>query len=226
MRRQEFIRLIGGAAAAWPLRARAQSVSRTARVAVLASGTEANFEPSIAVFRDALGKADWVEGQNLTLDVRYGGDHYERLSALMAELLALTPDVIVSLGTPATEAAKRATRAIPIVMESLSDAVASGIVANLARPGGNVTGVSGFAPELNGKRLELIREIRPGANRIAILANLANRATAPVIRTTESAAQRMRTPSRRSRSSLTRDGVSTTPKTLCAFTLFASVKLG
>jgi putative ABC transport system substrate-binding protein len=171
---------------------RGQPANKTARIAVLASGTEANFGPSIAVFRDALGKAGWVEGQNLTLDVRYAGERYERLPRLMAELLTLRPDVITSLGTPATEAAKRATETIPIVMESLSDAVAVGLVPNLARPGGNVTGVSGFAPELSGKRLELIREIRPGATRIAILTNLANPATAPVVRTTESAAQQMR----------------------------------
>jgi putative ABC transport system substrate-binding protein len=174
-----------------PIGAEGQPAGKTARVAVLASSSEANFGPSVAVFRGALGKAGWVEGQNLTLDVRYG-ERYEQLPALMVELLALKPDVIVSLGTPATEAAKRATTAIPVVMESLADAVASGLVPNLARPGGNVTGVSGFAPELSGKWLELIREIRPGATRIAILTNLANRATAPVIRATQSAAQQMR----------------------------------
>jgi len=183
--------LMALAALAHPRVARAQPAGKTARVAVLASGTEGNFAPSVAVFREALAKAGWVEGQNLTLDVRYAGDRYERLPTLAAELLAPKPDVIVSLGTPATEAAKRATTTIPIVMESLSDAVASGLVSNLARPGGNVTGASGFAPELSGKRLELIREIRPGATRIAILTNLANAATAPVVRTTESAAQRM-----------------------------------
>jgi putative ABC transport system substrate-binding protein len=143
------------------------------------------------VFRDALKEANWVEGQNLALDVRYS-ERYEQLPALMAGLIALGPDVIVSLGTPATEAAKRATTTIPIVMESLADAVATGLVPNLARPGGNVTGVSGFAPELSGKRLELIHELLPDATRIAILTNLANQSTAPVVRAAESAAQRMR----------------------------------
>jgi putative ABC transport system substrate-binding protein len=170
---------------------RAQPTTRMVRVGVLASGSEGNFGPSIKIFRETLQTAGWVEGQNLTLDVRYSGNHYEQLPRLMAELLALKPDVIASLGTPATEAAKRATKTIPIVMESLSDAVAA-VVPNLARPGGNVTGVSGFAPELTGKRLELIREIRPGTTRVAILTNLANRATAPVVRATESAAQQMR----------------------------------
>jgi len=126
-----------------PWIARAQG--KNARVSVLASSSEANFGPSVAVFRDALKKANWVERQNLALDVRYS-ERYEQLPALMAGLLALRPDVIVSLGTPATEAAKRATTTIPIVMETLADAVATGLVPNLARPGGNVTGVSGFAP--------------------------------------------------------------------------------
>ena len=172
--------------------ARAQPVTRRARVGVLASSTEANFVPSVKVFRDTLRTAGWVEGQNLTLEVRYGGAGYARLPEMAAELVRLKVDVIASLGTPATEAAKRATTTIPIVMESLSDAVASGLVSNLARPGGNVTGTSGFAPELSGKRLELIREIRPSAARVAILTNRANRATAAVIRATEAAAQQMR----------------------------------
>jgi putative ABC transport system substrate-binding protein len=143
------------------------------------------------VFREALRRSSWVEGQNLVLDVRYS-DRYEQLPTLMAGLLALGPDVIVSLGTPATEAAKSATATIPIVMESLADAVAAGLVPNLARPGGNVTGVSGFAPELSGKRLELIRELLPGATRIAIVTNLANQSTPPVVRAAESAAEHMR----------------------------------
>jgi putative ABC transport system substrate-binding protein len=170
----------------------AQPATKTARVGVLASSTEANFAPSVKLFRETLRTAGWVEGQNLTLEVRYAGERYARLAELAAELVRLKVDVIATLGTPATEAAKRATTTIPIVMESLADAVASGLVSNLARPGGNVTGMSGFAPELSGKRLELIREIRPSAARVAILANRANRATAPVIRSTEAAAQQMR----------------------------------
>jgi len=165
---------------------------KPARVGVLASSTEANFEPSVRVFREALQAAGWVEGRNLTLDVRYPGEQYARLPELAAELVRLKVDVLASLGTPATLAAKRATTTIPIVMESLSDVVAIGLVVNLARPGGNITGMSGFAPELSGKRLELIREIFPRAERIAVLANRANPATAPVLRATESAGQQMR----------------------------------
>ncbi|MEJ8827198.1 ABC transporter substrate-binding protein [Variovorax humicola] len=145
----------------------ASAQGKNARVSVLASSSETNFGPSVAVFREALKNANWVEGQNLALDVRYS-ERYEQIPALMAGLLALRPDVIVSLGTPATEEAKRATTTIPIVMESLADVVAAGLVPNLVRPGGNVTGVSGFAPQLSGKRLEMIRELLPDATRIAV----------------------------------------------------------
>ena len=164
-------------------------MTRTARVGVLASATEENFAPSVQVFREALRTAGWVEGQNLSLEVRYAGGGYARLPELAAELVKLKVDVIASLGTPATEAAKRTTTTIPIVMESLADVVGTGLVSNLARPGGNVTGVSGFAPQLSGKRLDLIREIRPNAARVAMLANLANAASSQVMRATQSAAQ-------------------------------------
>jgi len=175
-----------------PLAAHALQAGKVYRVGVLASSTEANFGPSVQVFRKALHAAGWVEGRNLALDVRYPGDQYARLQELATELVKLRVDVLASLGTPATLAAKRTTTTIPIVMESLSDVVSTGLVPNLARPGGNITGVSGFAPELSGKRLELIREILPQANRIAALANRANPVTIPILRATESAAQQMR----------------------------------
>jgi len=117
---------------------------------------------------------------------------YDRLPELAAELVKLKVDVLATMGTPATLAAKGATTTIPIVMESLSDVVSSGIVSNLARPGGNVTGVSGFASELSGKRLELIREILPRAERIAVLTNRSNPATLAAASATESAAQHLR----------------------------------
>ena len=166
--------------------------AKSARVGVLASSTQANFEPSVKAFREALRTAGWVEGQNLTLEVRYPGDQYGRLADLAGELVKLRVDVLASLGTPATLAAKAATTTIPIVMESLSDAVSTGLVSNLARPGGNVTGISGFAPELSGKRLELIRELLPRAERIAALTNRDNPATLTVLSATEAAARQMR----------------------------------
>jgi putative ABC transport system substrate-binding protein len=175
-----------------PLAVGAQQVGKVYRVGVLASSTESNFAPSVRIFREALYAAGWVEGRNLTLDVRYPGDQYARLQELASELVKLKVDVLASLGTPATLAAKRATTTIPIVMESLSDVVSTGLVANLARPGGNLTGVSGFAPELSGKRLELIREILPQADRIAVFANRANPVTTSILSATELAAQHMR----------------------------------
>jgi putative ABC transport system substrate-binding protein len=175
-----------------PLAVGSQQVGKVYRVGVLASSTQSNFEPSVRIFREALYAAGWVEGRNLTLDVRYPGDQYARLQELANELVKLKVDVLASLGTPATLAAKRATTTIPIVMESLSDVVSTGLVSNLARPGGNLTGVSGFAPELSGKRLELIREILPQADRIAVFANRANPVTVPILNATELAAQQMR----------------------------------
>jgi putative ABC transport system substrate-binding protein len=185
--------LLGGLAALLaPRPTGAQPATKVARVGVLASSTEANFGPSVKVFSEAMAKAGWVEGRNLTLDVRYPGGDYARLPELAAELVRLRVDVIAAMGTPATEAAKRTTKTVPIVMESLSDVVATGLASNLARPGGNITGVSGFSPELTGKRLELIRELLPRAARIGVLLNRANAATVPVLRATEAAAQRMR----------------------------------
>jgi len=175
-----------------PLAGEAQEAGKVHRVGVLASSTQSNFEPSVRIFREALYAAGWVEGRNLTLDVRYPGDQYARLQELANELVRLKVDVLASLGTPATLAAKRATTTIPSVMESLSDVVSTGLVPNLARPRGNLTGVSGFAPELSGKRLELIREILPQADRIAVFANRANPVTVPILNVTESAAQQMR----------------------------------
>jgi len=192
MDRRAFIAVVGGSILAAPFAAEAQTTVKVYRVGVLASSTEATFQPSVKVFREALQAAGWIEGRNLTLDVRYPGEQYARLPELATELVGRKVDVLAALGTPATLAAKRATTTIPIVMESLSDAVSTGLVPNLARPGGNVTGVSGFAPELSGKRLELIREIFLQADRIAVLANRANPVTVPILRATESAAQHMR----------------------------------
>jgi ABC-type uncharacterized transport system substrate-binding protein len=180
--------LLAALAAPFGLRgAHAQPAARTARVGILASSTEAAFADNVEVFRQALHELGWVNGRNVTLEVRYA-DAYQRLPVLAAELVGLKVDVIFAMASPAARAAKQTTTAVPIVMETLGDAVTTGLVPNLARPGGNVTGVSGFAPELTGKLLELIREILPRASRVAFLANRDNTATAVVIRTTEGAA--------------------------------------
>jgi len=159
-------------------------------VGILASSTEAAFADNVEAFRKALHELGWVQDRNLALEVRFA-DGYQRLPALASELVGLNVDVIFAMGSPAARAAQQATTAVPIVMETLGDAVSTGLVRNLARPGGNVTGISGFAPELTGKQLELLREILPHAARIALLANPANAATPLVIRATEEAAARM-----------------------------------
>jgi putative ABC transport system substrate-binding protein len=167
----------------------AQPAAKMAKVGVLHSSTAA-FAANVEVFRKALHELGWVEGQNLKLEVRYA-NAYQRLPILAAELVALNVDVIFAIGSPAAQAAKQTTAAIPIVMETLGDAVSAGLVPNLARSGSNVTGISGFSPELTGKQLELIREILPRASRVAMLANRDNDATAVIIRTTNELAARI-----------------------------------
>lgn len=157
---------------------------------VLASSTEVAFAANVEVFRQGLHELGWVEGRNLALEVRYA-DAYQRLPVLAAELVGLNVDVIFAMASPAIRAAKQATTSVPIVMETLGDAVSTGLVPNLARPGGNLTGISGFSPELTGKQLELLREILPRASRVALLANRDNTAVTVVIRATEGAAARI-----------------------------------
>ncbi len=191
MKRRGFLGALTAGLLAAPLAAEAQpAAEKSARVGVLASNAESNFGPSVKVFREGMQRAGWVEGKNLTLDVRYP-EQYAPLPRLAAELVELKVDVLVSLGTPATLAAKRATTTIPIVMESLSEVAKTGVVLNLNRPEGNVTGVSGFAPELSGKRLELIRELLPAATRIGVLANRSNPVFTSILQTTESAGQQL-----------------------------------
>jgi putative ABC transport system substrate-binding protein len=164
--------------------------AKVPHVGVLASSTEGNFAPSVKAFRGN-SRSGWL-GRRSQSSVL--ASKYIRLAEMAAELVKLKVDVIAALGTPATEAVKQATTTVPIVMESLSDVVSTGLVSNLTRPGGNVTGVSGFAPSLSGKRLQLIREILPTTRRVGVLANRSNAATEPVIRATEAAAQQMRLP--------------------------------
>ena len=165
---------------------------RSARIGLLGSSAEANFTDNLRVFRTRLQELGWVEGQNLTIEARYAGEDYEQLPRLVADLLERRVEVIFAMAVPAIRAARRATTTVPIVIETLGDAVSTGLVSNLARPGGNVTGVSGFSPELSGKRLEILRELLPGMTRVAVLANRQNPATSAVLRSLSSAAQQMR----------------------------------
>ena len=168
----------------------AQLAARTARIGILASSTAPAFATNVDVFRRALRELGWVEGRNLALEVRYA-DAYQRLPVLAAELVGLNVDVIFAMGSPAARAVKQTTATVPIVFETLGDAVSTGLVPNLTRPGGNFTGFSGFAPDLTGKQVELIREILPPTSRVALLANSDNVATAVVVRATEGVATQM-----------------------------------
>src|SRR5438034_8470700 len=168
MRRREFMALLGGTAAAWPLAARAQQ--RTPRVGFLFAGTPSLWSKEVAAFAQRLGELGWIEGRTVAIEYRWVESRTERLAAAAAEFVELKVDVIVTPGT-AVPAVKQVTSVIPIVFPLGSDPVASGFVASLARPGGNVTGLSVQAPDLAGKRLEILREIVPALHTLAVMAN-------------------------------------------------------
>src|ERR1700730_9469197 len=162
MRRREFIALIGGVAAAWPLAARAQyQSSKVARIGVLLAGSPRSFSLLTKAFQDGLLDLGYVEGKTISIEWRWGQDRVERLPELATELVGLQVDVLVTGGTPSAKALKNATSPIPIIMAIIGDPVAAGIVDSLARPGGNATGFSILAPDLSGKRLQLLKEIIP-----------------------------------------------------------------
>ena len=170
MKRREFITLLGSAAA-WPLAARAQQ--RTFPViGLLSSRSLAVDTPLIAVIRQGLNETGIIEGQNVTIDYRWAEGQYDRLAGLAADLVRQHVAVIVAIGgDPSALAAKAATTTIPIVFVGATDPVRSGVVTSLHRPGGNITGVSGFMTEMEPKRLELLRELRPHATTTAVLVN-------------------------------------------------------
>jgi putative ABC transport system substrate-binding protein len=189
MKRREFITLVGGAAATWPLAARGQQTSRAARIGFLGVSTPSGVEARLQRLRAGLRDLGYVEGQNIFIDFRWAEGNYSRLVEFAVELLHLKADILVTYGTPGTLAARQATTTTPIVMIVSGDAVATGIVASLARPGGNVTGSTFFNPELSAKRLEVIKETYPSARRVGILLNPGNPINAPVMRATEIAAK-------------------------------------
>jgi len=175
MRRRDFISLVGGAAAAWPLAAVAQQSNRVYRVGLLAGG------PAIGATDDrrltllsVLATHGIVEGQNLVFVQRFADTHVERLSDLAAELKAANVDVIVTFGYPAALAAKLSARDVPVVITGAGDPVATGLVDGLARPGGSLTGVSELSTDLSTKRLEILKDAVPGLQRVAMLWNAAD----------------------------------------------------
>jgi ABC-type uncharacterized transport system substrate-binding protein len=171
MRRREFISLLGGAAAAWPLAARAQQVGKLPTIGFLGATTPAEGGQLLAAFVQRLRELGWVDGRNVAIEVRWAEGRSERFAEIAAELVRLKVDVILTHNTPPVLAAKQATSVIPIVFASAGDPVGVGVVASLARPGGNVTGLSGGSTDVVGKRLELLREVVPGLRRLAILAS-------------------------------------------------------
>src|SRR5262245_23660027 len=173
MRRREFITLLGGVAA-WPQAARAQQqAGKVSRIGFLSLTSPSDRPPLLDAFRQSLRELGWVEGQNIVIDYRYAEDRVDRLPDLAAELVRLKVDLIIaSAGTQVATAAKNATETIPIVMIYVRDPVGNGLIASLARPGGNVTGVSGSAGlELFAKQLELLKETVPKIRRVALLSN-------------------------------------------------------
>jgi ABC-type uncharacterized transport system substrate-binding protein len=170
--RREFITLLGGVGAAWPFfSARAQPSEKVYRVGQLSGGTAASRTPLLANFMSGMRDLGYVEGQNLAIEHRYAEGRFERLPGLVRELLAWNPDVLFVSTTPASLAAKAATSIVPIVMVSVVDPQGVGLIANLSRPGGNITGVTNIGAELAGKRLEILKEIVPAASRVAVFMN-------------------------------------------------------
>jgi putative ABC transport system substrate-binding protein len=172
MKRRQFIAGLGSAAA-WPLVARAQQGDRVRRIGVLLAGDKNDpvWEPRLAAFAQALADLGWTDGRNLRKELRWGGGDINRIRALAQELVGLQPDIILTSGTAATAAVQRETRTIPIVFVLVGDPLASGLVARLDRPSGNITGFGIAEPSLGGKWLELLSEIVPRLKRPGIMFN-------------------------------------------------------
>jgi putative tryptophan/tyrosine transport system substrate-binding protein len=195
MKRRAFITLLGGAAASpvlWPIAARAQQVGKTYRIGFLGNSTAALEANLVGPLRDGLRDLGYEEGRNIVIEYRWANGNYDQFPALVAELLALKVDVIVTAGTPATLAVKQATTSVPLVMVAVGDPLNTGIAASLARPGGNVTGLSSIAPELEGKRLELLRQVVPNLSRVAVFWNPLNLFHASALNQARAAAQVLR----------------------------------
>jgi putative tryptophan/tyrosine transport system substrate-binding protein len=173
MTRREFITLLGGVAA-WPLSARAQQAKRLPTIGFLGPLTSSAMNQWTAAFVQRLRELGWIDGRTVTIEYRWGEGRSEDFPEIVAEFVRLKVTVIVTGGTAAVIAAKQATSVIPIVFGSVADPVGNGLVGSLARPGGNVTGLSNQSADLPGKRIELLREVVPSLRRLAIMANISN----------------------------------------------------
>jgi putative tryptophan/tyrosine transport system substrate-binding protein len=172
MRRRKFIMLLGGAAAAWPVAAHAQQVGKIYRIGFLANDPTIPSQPAGQAFLDGLRESGFIEGKNVMIDRRFAEAKEDRYDGLLAELTQLGPDVLVTSANDATLAAKQAAIAIPVVMMNVSDPVGQGIIASLARPGGNITGViQDDTAEISAKRMQLLKDAVPRAAKVAVLLN-------------------------------------------------------
>jgi len=171
VKRRDFITLLGGAAVAWPLGARAQQREKMRRIGVLMplGADDAEGHARLSAFLQGLQELGWTDGRNLRIDARWGAGAVDRYRRHAAELVALTPDILVTAGAPAVEALQGATRTVPIVFTTVTDPVGGGLIASLARPGGNTTGFTLSEYGLSGKWLELLKEIAPRVTRTAVL---------------------------------------------------------
>jgi putative tryptophan/tyrosine transport system substrate-binding protein len=175
VKRREFITLLGGAAAAWPLRANAQqSLGKVPTIGFLGSLSQSAQSTWTAAFVQRMREHGWIEDRTVVIEYRWAEGRGERFAEIATEFVGLKVDVIVTAGTDAVVAAKKATSVIPIVFGTAGDPVANGLVASLARPGGNVTGLSNQSADIAGKRIELLREVVPSLRRLGIMANIAS----------------------------------------------------
>jgi putative ABC transport system substrate-binding protein len=191
MKRREFITLLGGAAAAWPLASHAQQRAMPV-IGFLGALSASGWVSRVEALRAGLRDLGYLEGKNIVVEFRWAEGNYDRLPDLATELVRLKVDVLVTHGTPGTRAAKQATKTIPIVMALSGDAVATGLVAALNRPGGNITGSTFFSPELNAKQLELLKEAVPSITQVAVLVNPGNTLNRPSLQALETTAESLK----------------------------------
>jgi ABC-type uncharacterized transport system substrate-binding protein len=190
MRRREFITLLGGASAAWPLAAAAQQSGKVPTIGFLGAATALVWRPWTDAFVQRLGELGWIEGRTVTIEYRWAEGRPERFAEIADEFVRRNVDVIVTAESAAV-VVKQATSTIPIIVAIGTDPVAAGLVASLSRPGGNVTGLSNVQIDLAGKRLELLREIVPNLRRLAILANVGHRASVLEMDEVQAAARKL-----------------------------------
>jgi putative ABC transport system substrate-binding protein len=190
--RRAFIATLAGGLLAAPLAAEAQAPTKVPRIGFLSGRSPADNPHNLESFRQGLRELGYVEGQNIAIEYRFAENRPERLPALAAELVRLKVDVIVTAGPPAPQVAKQATRTIPIVFAVGNDPVADGLVTNIARPGGNITGLAAIAAEVVGKQLELLKEVAPKVSRVAILQNPNHPGHPTVLREAEDPARTLR----------------------------------